>query len=60
MEKIKWMYGMPKLMDPQRMDRCGHTAAKPDGRPALWCNFDKKWGNYTTIKWYGCITFMRN
>ena len=47
-------------MDPQRMDRPGPTIAKLDGHLALWCDFDKKWGNHTTEECYNCIRFMRN
>ena len=44
MEKIQYIYGMPKLMDPQRMDRSRLVIAKPDEHPALWCDFNKKMG----------------
>ena len=47
MEKIQHLYGMPKLMDPQRMDRLRLVIARPDGCLALWCDFNKKWGNHT-------------
>ena len=60
MEKIKHLYGMPKLMDPQRMDRPRHVVARPDKRSALWCDFNKKWGNHTAEECYNCIRFMRN
>ena len=60
MEKIQRLYGMPKLMDPQRMDRPGPAVARPDGRPALWCDFDKKWGNHTIEECYNRIRFLRN
>ena len=42
MEKIQCLYGMPKLMDPQRMDRQGSIVARPYGHPDIWCDFDKK------------------
>ena len=32
MDEIQHLYGMPKLMDPQRMDRPGPIVARPDGR----------------------------
>ena len=51
---------MPKLMDPQRMDRPRPTVARSDGRPALWCDFNKKWGNHMTKECYNCIRFLRN
>ena len=59
-EKIQRLYGMPKLMDPQRMDRSRPTVARPDGRLALWCDFDKKWGNHIIEECYNHIRFMRN
>ena len=51
-EKIQHLYGMPKLMDPQRMDRLRRALARPNGRPTLWCDFDKKWGNHTMEECY--------
>ena len=51
---------MPKLMDPQRMDRSRPVVARPDGRLALWCNFEKKWGNHMREECYNHIRFMRN
>ena len=44
MEKIQHLYGIPKLMDPQIMDRLGPAIATPKGRLALWCNFEKEMG----------------
>ena len=38
---------MPKLMDPQRMDRLGPAIARHGGCLDLWYSFDKKWGNHT-------------
>ena len=35
MEKIQHLYGMPKLMDPQRMDRPRLQLQRLDGCPAL-------------------------
>ena len=32
---------------------------RQEGRPTLWCDFDKKWGNHTTKESYNCIGFMR-
>ncbi len=32
---------------------------KPEGRPALWCEFDKRWGNHRTEECYNRIRFMR-
>ena len=60
MEKIQRLYGMPKLMDPQRMNRPRLAVARLDGCPNLWCDFDKKWGNHTIEKCYNDIRFMRN
>ena len=60
MEKIQRLYGMPKLMDPQRMDRLRPAIARPNGCLALWCNFNKKWGNHMIEEWYNCIRFMRS
>ena len=60
MEKIQRLYGMPKLMDPQRMDRLGPANSRLDGCLSIWCEFDKKWGNHTTQECYNCIRFMRN
>ncbi|WP_208972724.1 hypothetical protein, partial [Escherichia coli] len=31
----------------------------PDGRPAHWCDFDKKWGNHTTEECYNRMRFAR-
>ena len=59
MEKIQHLYGMPKLMDPQRMDRLGPIVARLDGHLALWCDFDKKWGKHIAEECYNCIRFMR-
>ena len=46
------MYGMPKLMDPQIMDRPRPTIAKLDVFLTLLCEFDKKWGNHTLEECY--------
>ena len=51
---------MPKLMDPQRMDRPRPVVARPNGRLALWCDFNKKWDNHTTEEFYNRIRFLRN
>ena len=59
-EKIQRLYGMPKLMDPQRMDRPRPAVARLDGRLALWCDFDKKWCNHTIEECYSHIRFLRN
>ena len=32
---------------------------RQEGHPALWCNFDKKWGNHMTKGCYNRIRFMR-
>ena len=34
-------------------------ANRQEGRLALWCDFDKKWGNHTTEECYNRIKFMR-
>ena len=60
MEKIQHLYGMTKSMDPQRMDRPRLMTVRLDGRPALWCNFNKKWGSHTNEECYNHIRFMRN
>ena len=54
------MYKMPKLMDPQRINRPRRVVARPNGCPTLWCDFDKKWDNHTTQECYNHIRFMRN
>ena len=55
MEKIQCLYGMPKLMDPQRMDGPRPAVARPDGRPALWCHFNK---NGVIIRLRNAITTL--
>ena len=42
------------------MDRPRPTIARLDGNLALWCNFDKKWGNHIGKECYNHIRFMRN
>ena len=37
----------------------GPAVLRPDGRPAIWCDFDKKWGNHTTEECFNRIRFMR-
>ena len=54
------MYGMPKLMDPQRMDRPSLIVVKLGRCPSLWFEFDEKWGNHTAKECYNHIRFMRN
>ena len=34
-------------------------ANRQEGWAALWCDFDKKWGNHMTEECYNHITFMR-
>ena len=60
MEKIQCPYGMPKLINPQRMDRPRPIISRRDGRVALWCEYDIKWGNHTIEECYNYIRFMRN
>ena len=35
------------------------TYQKSEDRPALWCEFVKRWGNHTTEECYNRIRFMR-
>ena len=65
--------GQDQIRRPDRQFVCGQcggnhptsqclpkpTYQKPEGRPALWCEFDKRWGNHTTEECYNCIRFMR-
>ena len=73
-KKMQQLYGPPRAMEPRRSYVCGHCgqnhptsqcllrnpmANRQEGHPALWCDFDKKWGNYTTEEFYNHIKFMR-
>ena len=42
------------------MDRPGLVVARLNKCLALWCNFDKKWGNHIAKGFYNQIRFMRN
>ena len=74
MEKMQQLYGPPRAMEPRRLYACGHCGQnhptsqclprnpmvnRQEGRPAFWCDFDKKWKNYTTKECYNCIRYMR-